>query len=167
MQGSPWWGVVPGGVWCWLWLWFWFCHHARTKPKTNPNQSKDTKTLIPNQKTKNQSSRHYYPPYTKPKFKTLLPPPVWAQETPPRESHGIALYAMRSSGTTARQFQIPDAQAAVQGARGATEGAEEHANRADIMPQAPERRPCRRCAEEKPVVLMSLIEGFDERSRAC
>ena len=106
----------------------------------------------------------------------------------------VALYAMRSSGRTARQFQTllrtlhhqwgmklgrledkrwlsllspEDFQAAVQGARGATEGAEEHANRADIMPQAPERRPCRRCAEEEPVVLMSLSEGFDERARAA
>lgn len=60
-----------------------------------------------------------------------------------------------------------DFQAAVQGARGATEGAEEHASRADIMPRAPERGPCRRCAEEEPVVLMSLIEGFDERARAA
>jgi len=75
----------------------------------------------------------------------------------------VALYAMRSSGRTARQFQTllrtlhhqwgmklgrledkrwlsllstEDFQAAVQGARGATEGAEEHASRADIMPRA-------------------------------
>ena len=27
--------------------------------------------------------------------------------------------------------------------------------------------PCRRCAEEEPVVLMSLSEGFDERARAA
>ena len=106
----------------------------------------------------------------------------------------VALYAMRSSGRTARQFQTllrtlhhqwgvklgrledkrwlsllspEDFQAAVQGARGATEGAEEHASRADIMPRAPERGPCRRCVEEEPVVLMSLIEGFDERARAA
>ena len=105
----------------------------------------------------------------------------------------VALYAMRSSGRTARQFQTllrtlthqwglklgklggrwllllspEDFQAAVQGARGATEGAEEHASRADIMPRAPERGPCRRYAEEEPVVLMSLIEGFDERARAA
>ena len=106
----------------------------------------------------------------------------------------VALYAMRSSGRTARQFQTllrtlhhqwgmklgrledkrwlsllspEDFQAAVQGARGATEGAEEHASRADIMPRAPERGPCRRCAEEEPVVLMSLSEGFDERARAA
>ena len=106
----------------------------------------------------------------------------------------VALYAMRSSGRTARQFQTllrtlhhqwgmklgrledkrwlsllspEDFQAAVQGARGATEGAEEHASRADIMPRAPERGPCRRCAEEEPVVPMSLSEGFDERARAA
>ena len=106
----------------------------------------------------------------------------------------VALYAMRSSGRTARQFQTllrtlhhqwgmklgrledkrwlsllstEDFQAAVQGARGATEGAQEHASGADIMPRAPERGPCRRCAEEEPVVLMSLIEGFDERARAA
>ena len=106
----------------------------------------------------------------------------------------VALYAMRSSGRTARQFQTllrtlhhqwgvklgrledkrwlsllspEDFQAAVQGARGATEGAEEHASRADIMPRAPERGPCRRCVEEEPVVLMSLSEGFDERARAA
>ena len=106
----------------------------------------------------------------------------------------VALYAMRSSGRTARQFQTllrtlhhqwgvklgrledkrwlsllspEDFQAAVQGARGATESAKEHDSRADIMPRAPERGPCRRCAEEEPVVLMSLSEGFDERARAA
>ena len=114
----------------------------------------------------------------------------------------VALYAMRSSGRTARQFQTllrtldhhwgmklgrledkkwlsllspEDFQAAVQGARGATESAEEHDSRADVMPQGaaqsdavPERGPCRRCAEEvQPVVMMSLSEGFDERARAA
>ena len=104
----------------------------------------------------------------------------------------VALYAMRSSGRTARQFQTllrtlhhqwgmklgrledkrwlsllstEDFQAAVQGARGTTESAKEHDNRADSVPR--ERGPCRRCAEEEPVVLMSLSEGFDERARAA
>ena len=53
----------------------------------------------------------------------------------------------------------------MQGARGVTESAKEHDSRADIVPR--ERGPCRRCAEEEPVVLMSLIEGFDERARAA
>ena len=109
----------------------------------------------------------------------------------------VALYAMRSSGRTARQFQTllrtlthqwgvklgklgdrwllllsPEGfQAAVQGARGATE---EHEGRVDVVPQdaaqsdaAPERAQCRRCAEEEPAVVPSLSEGFDERARAA
>ena len=101
----------------------------------------------------------------------------------------VALYAMRSSGRTARQFQTllrtlthqwgmklgrledkrwlsllspDDFQAAMQGARGATEGAEEHDSRADIMPRAPEKGPPRGCAgrASRPDVLVEKAAGL-------